>query len=206
LNKKNKIVITTITSKICHTCKIDKDISKFLQTARSKDGYFYICTDCRPNNWTKEKQRISEKKYVINNKDKLKEKWKRQGKQINRRIRDSLNHRISEMLKTNGTTKKNKTFEYIECDKFFLKKWFEYLFKKDMNWDNFGKWHIDNVIPCCSFDLSDEKERQKCFSWKNLRPCWAIDNLVKGGKILLDVINEHEKKVNEFINSTTKPI
>jgi hypothetical protein len=63
-----------------------------------------------------------------------------------------------------------------------------------------------HVVPCSSFDLSNEDEQAKCFSWKNLRPCWAKDNIVKGGKILPDIIESHNKKVSEFINSTTKPI
>lgn len=204
--RKNKIIITNITSKVCYTCKTNKDISKFKQTSRSKDGYFQICIDCRPDNWTAEKQRESEKKYVNNNKDKMREKWKKQGTKINRRIRDSLNHRISELFKSIGTSKTNKTFEYIGCDKDFLKKWFEYLFDDNMLWENYGEWHIDHVLPCSSFNLLDEDDKKTCFSWKNLRPCWAKDNIIKGNKILPNVIESHKKKVNEFINSTTKPI
>jgi len=202
--RKNRVVDIILTHKICHTCKINKTISKFKQTLNSKDGYFQICTDCRPNNWTKEKQRESEKKYVNNNREKFREKWKKQGQNINRRIRDSLNHRISEMLLKIGHSKKNKTVDYIQCDKEFLKKWFEYLFEEGMNWENYGEWHIDHVIPCSSFNLSNEEDQKKCFSWKNLRPCWAKENIIKGGKILPEVIESHNKQVNEFINSTTK--
>ena len=73
-----------------------------------------------------------------------------------------------------------------------------------MSWENYGKWHIDHIIPCSSFDLSIEENKLKCFSWKNLRPCWAIENLEKGNKILKEKINNHNIKVNQFINSTTK--
>lgn len=204
--RKNRIIITNITYKICYECKTNKEITKFKQTSRSKDGYFQICIDCRPDNWTKEKQRESEKKYVLANKDKLKEKWKNDGKKITRRIRDSLNHRISEIFKSNKSNKQNKTFHYLGCNKEYFKKWFEFLFDDNMTWENYGQWHIDHVIPCKSFNLTNEEEQKKCFSWKNLRPCWATENISKGSKILPNVIESHEKKVSEFINSTTKLI
>jgi len=85
-----------------------------------------------------------------------------------------------------------------------LISWFEFLCEDNMSWENYGEWHIDHVIPCSSFDLTIEENKFKCFSWKNLRPCWANENIIKGAKILTDVINNHNIKVNQFINSTTK--
>jgi len=205
-NKNNEIkIVNIITDKICSKCNINKNISLFRKNKRCIDGYSTFCIPCsKPNTWTKEKQKESQAKYERNNKEKLQEKWRKQGKKINRRIRDSLNHRIAEVLLLNGTRKTNKTFNYIGCDKEFIKKWFEFLFEVGMSWENYGKWHIDHIIPCSSFDLSIEENKLKCFSWKNLRPCWAIDNIKKGNKILEEEINNHNIKVNQFINSTTK--
>ena len=53
-----------------------------------------------------------------------------------------------------------------------------------MSWDNQGEWHIDHIIPCASFDLTNEEEQEKCFHYTNLQPLWAIDNMVKGCKII----------------------
>jgi hypothetical protein len=193
--RKNRIIITNITHKICHTCKTSKEITKFKQTACSKDGYFQICIDCRPDNWTKEKQRASDNKYKNDPKN-----------IVNVKIRGALNSRIKLALLTNDKKKEYNTFKYTGCSEDYLKKWFEYLFEDGMTWENHGEWHIDHVVPCISFDLSSEEEQKECFSWKNLRPCWAKENIIKGGKIIPDIINSHNKKVNEFINSTTKPI
>ena len=62
-----------------------------------------------------------------------------------------------------------------------------------MTWDNHGtgangkgmkEWHIDHILPCCTFDLINENEQQKCFFYKNLQPLWAKENLQKNRKKL----------------------
>ena len=55
-----------------------------------------------------------------------------------------------------------------------------------MSWENYGMhgWHLDHIIPCCSFNLQNEEELKKCFHYSNYQPLWAKDNLSKGGKIL----------------------
>ena len=51
-----------------------------------------------------------------------------------------------------------------------------------MSWDNMGKWHLDHIKPCKTFDLSKQEEQLKCFNYKNIQPLWATDNLKKGSK------------------------
>jgi hypothetical protein len=60
----------------------------------------------------------------------------------------------------------------------------ESLFLEGMSWDNYGKWHIDHIRPCSSFDLSDTEQQKICFNYKNLQPLWAEDNLRKGAKVI----------------------
>ena len=57
-------------------------------------------------------------------------------------------------------------------------------FKNGMTWKNHGKWHIDHIKPCASFDLTCHKQQLVCFNYKNLQPLWASENLRKGVKIL----------------------
>ena len=45
-----------------------------------------------------------------------------------------------------------------------------------------GKWHIDHIIPLCSFDLTNINEFKIAVNYMNLQPLWAIDNLKKGSK------------------------
>lgn len=65
-----------------------------------------------------------------------------------------------------------------------VKKHLESLFQNGMTWDNHGfdGWHIDHIVPCAAFDLTDPEEQKKCFHYTNLQPLWAKDNLSKGDR------------------------
>ncbi len=53
-----------------------------------------------------------------------------------------------------------------------------------MSWSNYGTWHLDHIVPCVAFDLSQLEEQKKAFHYSNLQPLWAIDNFIKGGKYI----------------------
>ncbi|NBW15710.1 MAG: hypothetical protein EBR82_47760 [Caulobacteraceae bacterium] len=46
-----------------------------------------------------------------------------------------------------------------------------------------GEMHIDHIIPCSAFDLTDESQQRVAFHFTNLRPIWAEQNHRKHGKI-----------------------
>jgi hypothetical protein len=199
LAKEKPIILDETVKKVCIRCNIEKILTLFRVTRSTNDNASNICIDCLPkNNWTKEKQRISDKKYRDNNPEKLKEKYKKQGLNINRRIRDSLNHRISEALFTNKVTKNNKTVNYIGCDIPYFKKWIEFQFIENMSWDNYGEWHLDHVKPCCSYDLTNNNDLLECFNWKNYQPLWKKDNLLKSDSINLLLIEQHKLKACNY--------
>lgn len=56
-------------------------------------------------------------------------------------------------------------------------------FDEDMHWGNMGKWHIDHIKPCASFDLTDPEQQRECFHYTNLQPLWGKDNISKGAKL-----------------------
>jgi hypothetical protein len=66
-----------------------------------------------------------------------------------------------------------------------LVKHLEKQFLPSMTWNNYGEWHIDHIIPISYFKFSttDDPDFKKCWSLKNLRPMWAIDNIRKGNRI-----------------------
>ena len=66
-----------------------------------------------------------------------------------------------------------------------LKKHLEKQFKDGMNWGNYGKWHIDHILPISAFNFEkpEDEDFQRCWALKNLRPFWAKDNFSKGGKL-----------------------
>ncbi len=86
----------------------------------------------------------------------------------------NLRGRIWEVLKRN--IKSNTTIKLLGCNIEQFKYYLESKFKSGMSWNNYGKWHIDHIKPCASFDLSKTNEQQKCFNYTNLQPLWAKEN------------------------------
>ena len=52
-----------------------------------------------------------------------------------------------------------------------------------MTWANRRKWHIDHIVPCAAFDLTDPEQQSVAFHYTNLRPVWAEENQRKQDKI-----------------------
>jgi hypothetical protein len=65
----------------------------------------------------------------------------------------------------------------------------ELQFWPGMTWSNYGKWHVDHIIPLCTANSKEALE--KLCHYTNLQPLWAVDNLRKN------------KKVHANLNSTS---
>jgi hypothetical protein len=103
------------------------------------------------------------------------------------KLKRLLDSSIRKMLKFNGLKKSERTIELIGCSEEEFKKHIESQFTDGMAWENYGKgsgkWNIDHIIPCVSFDLTKLEERLKCFNYKNQRPLWERENLSKNDKM-----------------------
>ncbi len=66
----------------------------------------------------------------------------------------------------------------VGCSASELRARIESLFLPGMTWKNHNRhgWHVDHVIPCSAFDLTDSAQRAECFHHSNLRPLWAFEN------------------------------
>jgi hypothetical protein len=135
-----------------------------------------------------EKNRIKHnekcKKYAKLTKNKRNQHLKNKKKNnINFKILANLRSRISTAVKKLKKSNKTKIFIGLPLDK--LRIHLESKFKEGMTWENYGHkgWHIDHIIPCASFDLSDPEQQKKCFHYTNLQPLWWFENLKKGCKI-----------------------
>lgn len=91
----------------------------------------------------------------------------------------SMRSRVWALLKKQGAER----IEPLGLTKAALKAHLEPLFLPGMTWENYGKWHVDHIRPCASFDLSTHDQVLECFNLKNLRPLWAKDNISKGAKM-----------------------
>ena len=157
----------------CSICKTNKDIVMFGNDTSSSRGIRYACRECE------------NKKRVEKNRENLEIQRKKQ-REESRKRRSNVKNRIRMNLGTRlylAVEKKHgNTMELTGCSKDDLYSHLESKFTEGMNWDNYGKWHIDHIKPCVSFDLTDTEEQKKCFHWTNLQPLWAIDNMRKGAK------------------------
>lgn len=97
-------------------------------------------------------------------------------------VRSRIRTRFYTHIKKGMAEKKVKTLDLIGCDWLFLKNHLEKKFKKNMNWNNYGKWHIDHIKPMSHFNLFDVQEQKNCFHYSNLQPLWAVENLRKGNR------------------------
>lgn len=80
------------------------------------------------------------------------------------------------------TRRTGRTRELLGCTIAQLMVHLEAQFEYKMSWKNYGKWHIDHIRPCASFDLLKKADREACFHFTNLQPLWADENYRKGGR------------------------
>ena len=100
------------------------------------------------------------------------------------RLRRNLRLRLYEYIKYNKGKKYGSMQELLGCDWIKFKKHIESKFVKNMNWNNYGDWHIDHIIPISKFNLLIKSEQFKACNYKNLQPLWRIDNILKSDKII----------------------
>ena len=90
--------------------------------------------------------------------------------------------RIRAVLKRKRARKVDRTEKLLGCSAQELKTHLEARFTEGMSWGNYGRWHVDHIKPCCSFDLTKPEEQAACFHYTNLQPLWAEDNFKKSGR------------------------
>lgn len=69
-----------------------------------------------------------------------------------------------------------RTTELVGCSRTELRLHIESLFRGGMTWDSI---HIDHIMPCCAFDLSDPPQQFQCFKYTNLQPLFPKENRQK---------------------------
>lgn len=124
----------------------------------------------------------NKEKYSLlrkNNKERYNIKLMERRLNFNVKIATYMRSRIRSALKSIKCNKRNSIKILVGCSVPELKTYLESKFKEGMNWENYGKWHIDHIIGCCNFDLTNIEEQKKCFHYSNLQPLWAIENLRK---------------------------
>jgi len=133
-----------------------------------------LCETCRADG--KERERIQ--------RSKCKTRRSREKRATDPAFR--LKRRISEQLRAVLHGQKGSTAKWIGCTKVFLISYITSLFTEGMTWENYGTWHIDHIVPQAFFDYTDPEQVRICWNYRNLRPLWATDNLLKGDSLPSD--------------------
>ena len=190
-------------SKRCCRCEKTKPLNDFPNRITRKDGKMSYCKVCnnkaRKENYHKDHRRtiLKKREYYAKNKARInrqrsmpKRKEARAKYRANRRKTDlkydiecRLRDRLSKALRVKGTCKCAPTLELLGCSVEYLRQHLEKQFSKGMTWKNRVLWHIDHILPCASFDLTNPEEQRRCFHYSNLQPMWAADNLRKGASV-----------------------
>jgi len=101
------------------------------------------------------------------------------------KIKRLLSRRI--LLAVKKGEKSASTARLLGCTILEFIKYMEAKFAEGMTWENHGLhgWHIDHIMPCASFDLTDTGQQKACFHYTNMQPLWAEENHKKSDKIAL---------------------
>ena len=123
-------------------------------------------------------------KDILNAKSRIKKKYKRQNDPLYKLI-TYVRSMTLKAIKTNGYTKKSKTFELIGLTKEEFYTYIESKFESWMNWNNRGDWNgipteintawdVDHIIPISS--AKTEEELIKLCHYTNLQPLCSYTN------------------------------
>ena len=102
------------------------------------------------------------------------------------RMYKNLQVRMSMAVSDQNTNFSNSYTKLIGCTKKQLFKHLEENLESGMSFDNYGKgkgkWCIDHIKECKSFDLTKQQQQEECFNYTNIRPMWFFENLFRGRK------------------------
>ena len=84
---------------------------------------------------------------------------------VNFRLIKKTRRRIHHTLNCKSKSSSTKKILGIDLDTY--RKWLEFQFTLEMNWQNI---EIDHVKPICVLDVSKDEELGEAFSWKNTQP------------------------------------
>lgn len=197
---------STKNHKFCPNCKTFKNKTEFNKHRNRHDGLQSNCRKClaeEQKKWAKTPQGNRKlKEYRKKHRDELllygkkyrEKNRKKLTKQEQIRVKTDVNFKIRKLMRSivirsikrvsKSNCKYSSTITQIGCSDTFFKEYIEKKFKPGMTWQNHGQWHMDHIIPCSSFDLTDPEQQKKCNHYSNLQPLWKHENLAKRDKIL----------------------
>ena len=177
--KKNlpELILDSNQQKICSICKQSQSLDNFY-VAKQKGTIRAECKECAAQKrkeyyYGHKVETIKQNQVYQNNRTKVDPAFK---------LLKNMRSRLYHAVKRSQTVKSARTMKLVGCTPIFLKEYLEKKFKPGMTWENYGKWYVDHIKPCCQFNLESPEEQQACFHYSNLQPLWAEENYCKGKK------------------------
>ncbi len=193
--------------KTCVSCGNTKSMTAeyFYRGKKTQTGFRASCKECenkrrkndpltremrrqrdrRPEAVERKRRYDKEYKKLLWNCPEFREKRRKyqneRRKELNNRLRHNLGVRIRAALK--GLDRSVKTERLLGCSIEEFKGHLKRQFQEGMSFNNYGEWHIDHIVPCAKFNLTDPEQQKICFHYTNLQPLWATDNFSKYAKL-----------------------
>lgn len=98
------------------------------------------------------------------------------------RLAMNLRKRTNVAIRKKYWNKLNSAHKFLGCSLEELRFHIESQFREGMSWENYGKWHLDHIIPLVSAKTVDEI--YELCHYTNLQPLWAEENARKNAKII----------------------
>ena len=120
------------------------------------------------------------------------DKVKATTKRMYERSRDDPKYKLSAAMRAGvskgikkGSKSARKTFELLGYSLDDLMAHLEKKFTKGMSWENYGKWHIDHVIPLSAhnYETPENMDFKRAWALNNLQPLWAKENISKHARL-----------------------
>jgi type II secretory ATPase GspE/PulE/Tfp pilus assembly ATPase PilB-like protein len=144
---------------VCSKCLTIKDMENFVKDLSRENKLSAQCNSCKNRYYSDRKK--SDKLFKLSS-----------------RIRSI----ISKQINKNNLKKSEKTEDIIGCSFNEFKNYLESKFDDNMNWENYGEWHLDHIIPISY--AKTEEEIYELNHYTNFQPLWAKDNLSKGNRFI----------------------
>ena len=160
----------------CNDCKLHLPLSSFSVSNRRCDGYQRVCKPCNAIYY---RDRVDKKH---------RRDWSRENKK--RRIEEDpafvilckLRSRVKQAL--HGNSKCASTIELLgETPENVISTLTRLLPITAPGATTLADCHIDHIIPCAAYDLTNPEDQKRCFNWRNLQPLLPRDNMAKSAKL-----------------------
>lgn len=154
-------------------------VKKWRQNNREKIN----ATNKKYRESNREKVRASDRKYRENNREKINARYReRYHTDPQFKLLSNLRSLTYQALK--GIMKSASTITLLGCSVRHLLDHLEKQFQPGMTWKNHGEWHVDHMMPCASFDVTDPEQQRRCCHYTNLQPMWGPENISKNDKVI----------------------